>query len=85
MNVENAIESQYRELERINVEYIDLYKDVNHLKLREIFSTLHSIFITSFKMMNERLPSGEYGAHFWADPGRDIIKTIEITESLNAI
>jgi hypothetical protein len=42
MNIENYIESQYRELvDRINIEHMDLYKTIKHDKLREIFSTLH--------------------------------------------
>lgn len=28
--------------------------------------------------MNERLPTNDYGAHFWADPSRDLIRVIEI-------
>ena len=44
MNIENYIESQYRELlscSQINAEYADLYKPVKHQKLREILMTLH--------------------------------------------
>ena len=29
--------------------------------------------------MNERLPSGEHGAHFWAEPSRSLIFLIELT------
>jgi len=32
--------------------------------------------------MNERLPTGEYTAHFWAEPSRHLIKTIEIAIGL---
>ena len=35
-----------------------------------------------FRTMNERLPTGDYGAHFWADPSRELIFIIELTISL---
>ena len=44
MNIENYIESQYRELlscSQINAEYSDLYKSFRNQKLREILMTLH--------------------------------------------
>lgn len=86
MNVENYIESQYRELlsfSHINAEYADLYKPISHQKLREILATLHHDFISLFRTMNERLPTGESGAHFWAEPSRDLIKIIDITLGLS--
>ena len=81
MNIENYIESQYRELlacSQINAEYSDLYKSFSNHKLREILTTLHHDLTDLFRKMNERLPTGEYGAHFWAEPSRDLIKRIEI-------
>lgn len=85
MNVENYIESQYRELlscSQINVEYSDLYKSFRNQKLREILMTLHHDLVGLFRTMNERLPTGEHEAHFWAEPSRDLIKRIEIIFSL---
>lgn len=85
MNIENYIESQYRELissSKINAEFSDLYSGVTHVKLREILATLHYDLISLFRTMNERLPTNELGAHFWAEPSRSLIKTIEITLSL---
>lgn len=85
MNLENYIESQYRELvspDTINAEFADLYLGIEHAKLREMLTTLHHNFTSLFKLMNERLPTNDYGAHFWADPSRDLIKTIEITLGL---
>lgn len=87
MNVENYIVSQYRELlscSQLNSEYADLYKSFRHEKLREILATLHHDLVSLFNTMNERLPSGEDGAHFWADPSRELIKRIEITLGLAA-
>ncbi len=84
MNIENYIEAQYRELQLkgFNAEFSDLYEAVEHIKLREVMATLHYYFTTLFRTMNERLPTGEYGAHFWADPSRDLISIIEITLGL---
>lgn len=85
MNIENYIESQYRELlscSQINVEYSDLYKSFRNQKLREILMTLHHDLVGLFRTMNERLPTGEHEEHFWAEPSRDLIKRIEIIFSL---
>lgn len=85
MNIENYIESQYRELllcSQINAEYSDLYKSFTNQKLREILMTLHHDLVGLFRTMNERLPTGEHEAHFWAEPSRDLIKRIEIIFSL---
>lgn len=85
MNVENYIESQYRELissSQINAEFADLYSTIEHQKLREILTTLHYNFISLFRTMNERLPASDNGAHFWADPSRQLIYNIEITIGL---
>ena len=83
MNIENYIESRYRDLNtNINEEHMELYEGINHSKLKVIFSTLHSRFSDLFKSMNSLLPSSDYGAHFWAQPSRELIETIEIAESL---
>lgn len=85
MNIENYIESQYRELllcSQINAEYSDLYKSFRNQKLREILMTLQHDLVGLFRTMNERLPTGEHEAHFWAEPSRDLIKRIEIIFSL---
>lgn len=85
MNIENYIEAQYRELlsnSKIDAEFSELYTGIKHTKLREILATLHHDFISLFRMMNERLPTKENEAHFWADPSRSLIKTIEITLGL---
>ncbi|MGI6176254.1 MAG: protein kinase family protein [Christensenellales bacterium] len=85
MNIENYIESQYRELlssSQINAEFLDLYATFEHQRLREILITLHYDLISLFRTMNERLPSNENGAHFWAEPSRSLISRIEITLGL---
>ncbi|WP_372814944.1 protein kinase family protein [Paenibacillus sp.] len=86
MNIENYIEAQYRELlstnSSIDVEFSELYTGIEHTKLHEILATLHQNFISLFRLMNERLPTKDLEAHFWADPSRSLIKTIEITLGL---
>jgi len=85
MDIENYIEFQYRELlssSQVNAEFSDLYATFEHQRLREIFMILHYDLISLFRTMNERLPSGENGAHFWADPSRSLISLIEITLGL---
>jgi len=85
MNIENYIESQFRELIKsgqINPEFADLYAVIDHQKLREILTGLHYNYVSLFRKMNERLPTNENGAHFWADPSRQLINSIEITIGL---
>lgn len=85
MNVENCIEAQYRELmecSELNAEYADLYKAFTHPRLREIFTTLHHDLILLFKRMNDRLPTDEYEAHFWADESRELIRRLDIINGL---
>ena len=83
MNAENAIESHYRKLSDIlSNEFEALYESIKNDKLRALFSTLHSSVIHLFDLMNGRLPTDEDSAHFWADPSRDLIRSIEIIEAL---
>lgn len=83
MNAENAIESHYRKLsEKLNSEFENLYESISSDKLRILFSTLHSRVVGLFDSMNDRLPTGSDSAHFWADPSRDLIFSIEIIEAL---
>lgn len=85
MNVENCIEAQYRELMECsepNAEYADLYKVFMHPHLREILTTLHHDLILLFKRMNDRLPTGEYEAHFWADESQELIRRLDIINGL---
>lgn len=85
MHIGNYIAAQHIELSSrsaINIEYIELYSAIMDNTLREVLSTLHYDFIKLFRHMNERLPTGDYSAHFWADQSRDLIRTIEITFGL---
>ena len=84
MDEENFIEIKYRELVEIGLsdEYIGLYTSEKNERLRDVFSSLHNQFILLFKTMNERLPTKDEGAHFWAEPSRQLIKIIDITFEL---
>lgn len=81
----NFIETIYRELEDkelLSSEYTSLYRNFNDEVLIEVLSSLHANFILLFKMMNERLPTSDMEAHFWAEPSRNLINCIQCTERL---
>lgn len=88
MNTANLIEAQYRELVALvgdieaAQEYAPLYASIHDELMRSIFAMLHYEFTELFGMMNQRLPTTEEGAHFWAEPSRLLIKAIEITMKL---
>lgn len=58
-------------------EYDELYATVSHKKLRVIFSYLHSEYIELFGTMNQRLPTYDSTAHFWADSSRSLMDIVE--------
>jgi serine/threonine-protein kinase len=83
MNFENAIETHYRKLaDSLSIEYEELYESISNEKLKILFSTLHAKVISLFDSMNHRLPTTDQSAHFWADPSRELIQSIEIIEAL---
>ena len=83
MNVENAIETHYRKLaDSLSNEYEDLYESISNNKLRALFSTLHMRVVNLFDSMNQRLPTGDSSSHFWAEPSRELLQSIEIIEAL---
>lgn len=88
IDIENFIEGQYRKYfqylpysER-DQQYAGLYRDIPHEKMREMFSSFHSELTSLFDIMNSRLPTGDEGAHFWADPSRDLIAVIDTIRTL---
>ncbi len=86
LNIENYIEMQYRELHLdINIEYQDLYSNIEHDKLKEIFSTLHSMFVSTYGTMNNRLPTNEGTEHFWAEPSRELMRAIDVSMGLQRV
>ena len=85
MNINNILEANIRDLSAqgiTSIEYESLYKDINNERIKTIFTWLHGGFINLFGTMNERLPTRDNTAHFWADPSRDLIFIIEMTISL---
>ena len=55
MTLKNFIETEYRELTNyINTDYKDLYSSFSDDRLKEVFSTLHSMLVNNFKSMNSR-------------------------------
>jgi eukaryotic-like serine/threonine-protein kinase len=86
MNIVNYIESQHRELSEkqlIDPEFLGLYESVELESLKVIFASLHKGFQKLFKTMNSRLPTGEHGAHFWADPSRELLFFTEMALGLH--
>lgn len=71
---------------RINMDLSDefskFYTSFERKDLILILSTLHSAIIRLFKCMNQILPTKDSGAHFWADPSRELIDTIDKIETL---
>lgn len=83
MDLENYIETKYREIaEYFNMEFIDLYESFKSEKLREIFSTIHHLILENYKLMNQRLPTREYGAHFWAEPSRELLLALNVVTGM---
>ena len=76
LNIDNILETNIRELNSRGItsfEYEELYSDISNEKLKTVFTWLHGGYMNLFRTMNERLPTGDYGAHFWADPSRELI------------
>ena len=63
-------------------DYIDLYSGGENAAVVQLLATLHYHYVSLFDTMNARLPTGEHGAHFWADPSRDLIRVIDVTNLL---
>lgn len=83
MNITNYIETQYREIyPELNIEYIELYRCFKSERLQEIFATIHYLCTENYKLMNQRLPTGENGNHFWAEPSRKLILAIRIATGM---
>lgn len=79
----NSIEEQYRGLSDVLTDdYIELYADIKNDKLKLLFSTLHALLISSFKKMNDRLPTGSTFGYFLAEDSRTLIGIIDRIETL---
>ena len=79
----NYIEELHREKEQnLTDEYLGFYPDFKYNGLDLLLSTLHSELLESFKTLNQRLPTGDYEAHFWADSSRTLMNIIEQINTL---
>ena len=79
--VENSIVAKHREFFQrfeLNKEFASLYSSVEKALLKEIFESAHHEINRLCGRMNERLPTGEFGAHYWAEESRDLLLIIEI-------
>ncbi len=84
--IKNYIFNKYCEIENlINIEYIKLYEEFNNEYLIEIFSTIHYKIIKNFKLMNGRLPTGDFTNHFLAEASRELIFAIELLRGLERV
>tara|TARA_Y100000034_G_C6910321_1_gene424392 strand:- start:13535 stop:14119 length:585 start_codon:yes stop_codon:yes gene_type:complete len=85
MTPENYIESQFRELQiadKLDPEFLDLYENIKYEPLKNVLASLHKQFTVLFRSMNDRLPTKKDGAHFWADPSRELIFVIDMVNGL---
>lgn len=83
VDFENAIAIEKRRLRGYeNMVYKNLYENIEMPFLSEIFAILHGNLIILFEKMNERLPTYNTTAYYWADTSRDLIKMIEVTYNL---
>jgi hypothetical protein len=64
------------------VQYEHFYKWANDDRLIRLLSLMHSNLVNCYNSMNSRLPTSAEGAHFWADPSRTLIATIDTVEEL---
>lgn len=73
--VRNYIEGQHRGLNRYfedDLEYKELYRDVNNQTLQIILSTAQKHLVELFEKMNSRLPTQDDSAHYWAEESRQL-------------
>lgn len=86
VDIENFIEGQYRsyipEGGTYNQEYDILYKNINNVRLRALFSSMHADAVYLFDRMNLRLPTGDDTSYYWADDSRRVIKLIDVATTL---
>ena len=90
IEIENFIEGQHRKYFQYtsysdcDQQYSGLYRDIPHVKMREMFTAFHSELTSLFDQMNSRLPTGDEGAHYWAGQSRGLIAIIEIVRTMQS-
>lgn len=88
INIENYIIGQHKKYfqttayTEANHDFTELYENVSQKQLREIFVVMHAKLNDLFDQMNSRLPTGNDGAHFWAEQSRELIWELDILYGL---
>lgn len=84
--LDDAVIQSFEELSKAalsqDASYANLYGDFENENVINLLSSLHSCFTALFSTLNKRLPTSENSAHFWAEPSRQLIATIETTKTL---
>lgn len=87
MNTKPIIDKYNEDLlviSQVNNEFCELYNDLNiEKKYKEIFTTLHALYNSHFRTMNENLPTDKNGALLDKDSSLNLLQTIEFTIKLN--
>lgn len=88
--IENLIENIFQELTQrfptpSQVDFSKLYNEVKPPRLAELFSNIHGHLVDLFKSLNQRLPTGDSTAHFWAAPSRSLIDIFDLLDRLSEV
>lgn len=58
------------------IDYEHLYKDIFDDRLSQLCSSIHYQLVKGLRILNDSINGGR---HFWADPSRDLIKSISLS------
>lgn len=58
------------------IDYEHLYKESFDDRLSQLCSSLHHQLVEALRILNDSINGGK---HFWADPSRDLIKAISLS------
>ncbi|EHN59348.1 protein kinase family protein [Oenococcus kitaharae] len=86
-DLDNFIAAELQKLDKdINLDFQDLYVDFKNSDLINLLSTLQSLissdYVTDSFAMNQRLPTDDNEAYFWAPESRKILSHIRTIERL---
>ena len=80
---ENVIYSILKNYEgQIDKTYFELYQEFNDENIINLLSLLHGHLVECFEVMNQRLPTEEYDAHYRAGYGRQLLLAIKSIRTL---
>lgn len=66
----------------IDKNYSELYREFNNEEFINLLSLLHGKLVAFFEAMNQRLPTTEAGAYYWADHSRKLLMAIKSIRTL---